>query len=111
MLQAIGMKMPTVDELMDSPLSKFIHFASNDCGYSGSVREPVCKWVHPLFLKAKAAAGQEDNPNWFQAMNDPFVQDYWKAAKVEIATLKGMDAWEVVKQTADMCQNTSNLSM
>ena len=53
---------------MASPLSKFIHFAANDCGYSGTRMELIANWVHPLFLKAKSEANKEDNPNWRQAM-------------------------------------------
>ena len=29
-------EVPTVETLMASPLSKFIHFAANDCGYAGT---------------------------------------------------------------------------
>ena len=42
----------TVDTLLNNPLAKFIHLAANDCGYKGTVKELVCNWVHPLFLKA-----------------------------------------------------------
>jgi len=55
----------TVDEIMHSSLGKFIEFASNDCGYDGSFKELICNHIHPLFLKAKAAASKEDNPNWW----------------------------------------------
>ena len=47
-------EVPTVETLMASPLSKFIHFAANDCGYTGTRFELVANWVHPLFLKAKS---------------------------------------------------------
>ncbi len=33
---------PTVVELMDSPLAKFIHLAANDCGYNGSTKDLIC---------------------------------------------------------------------
>jgi hypothetical protein len=52
--------------------------------------------VHPLFLKAKAEASKEDNPNWKQAMNQPFTKEFWKAAVKEYRTLEGMNAWEFV---------------
>ena len=93
---------PTVEDLMSSPLAKFIHLAANDCGYNGTKRELICDWVHPLFLKAKAAASREDNPTWREAMKGPFADEYWEACKVEIATLERMGAWEVVKRTVDM---------
>ena len=80
----------TVDELMNSHLAKFIELAANDCGYAGSTKELICNWVRPLFLKAKAAASKEDNPNWWQAINGPLSDEYWKAAVTE--TLEGMDA-------------------
>jgi hypothetical protein len=51
---------PTVAELMDSPLAKYITLAANDCGYS---EELIVSYVHPLFLKAHSAMSKEDNPN------------------------------------------------
>jgi len=87
---------------MASPLSRFITLAANDCGYRGSTLELVTTWVHPLFLKAKAEASKEDNPNWSQAMNGHFSDDYWKAAVKEIETLEGMEAWEVVDEKTGM---------
>ena len=52
---------PTVEEQLDSPLSRFISFAANSCGYSGTTRKLIVNWVHPLFLKAKAEASKADN--------------------------------------------------
>ncbi len=54
---------PTVAELMDSPLAKYITLAANDCGYSGMAEELIVTYVHPLFLKAHSAASQSDNPS------------------------------------------------
>ena len=95
-------EVPTVETLMASPLSKFIHFAANDCGYSGTRLELVANWVHPLFLKAKSEASKEDNPSWRQAMNGPFKEEYWEAACKEIETLQSMEAWEVVDKEDGM---------
>ena len=92
----------TVNTLLNSPLAKFIHLAANDCGYKGTVKELVCNWVHPLFLKAKAAASKQDNPNWWQAMDSEFAEEFWKAAVTEIETLEAMGAWEVVDKTDEM---------
>ncbi len=91
-------EVPTIEALMACPLSRFIHFAANDCGYSGSQYDLIANWVNPLFLKAKTESSKEDNPNWRQAMNGPFKKDYWKAALKEIETLETMDAWEVVNR-------------
>ena len=90
------LEVPSVEALMACPLSKYIHFAANDCGYKGSRYELIANWAHPLFLKAKSEASKEDNPNWKQAMNGPFKEEYWKAAVKEIETLESMNAWEVV---------------
>ena len=68
MLNMIEMNVPTVEELMLSPLARFAHLAENVCGYNGSVKELICNWIHPLFLKAKAAASYEDNLNQCKAM-------------------------------------------
>ena len=92
----------TVDAILSSPISKFIHLAANNCGYNGSTKELICKWVHPFFLKAKSAASKEDNPNWWQAMSGPFADDYWKAAVTEIETLESMRAWDIVDRKDDM---------
>ena len=93
---------PSVESLMASPLSKFIHFAANDCGYSGTMHELIASWVHPLFLKTKTEASKQDNPNWRSAMNGPFREEYWTAACKEIEILEGIDAWDVVDRSEDM---------
>jgi hypothetical protein len=90
---------PTVEALMACPLSRFIHFAANECGYKGTRYELIANWVHPLFLKAKSEASKEDNPSWKQAMNGPFKAEYWEAAVKEIETLESMGAWEVVDRS------------
>ena len=97
-----GMDVPSVEYLMDCPLSNFIHLAAKDCGYSGSRKDIVTGWIHPLFLKARAEASKEDNPSWNKAMTGDFKEDFWKAAEKEIETLeKEMGAWEVVDRPAD----------
>ena len=60
-------KIPTVADLMNSPLAKYITLAANDCGYSGTVDELIVTYVHPFFLKSHSAASREDNPNWKHA--------------------------------------------
>ena len=55
-------EVPTVEALMACPISCFIHFAANECGYSGTRYELVSNWFHPLFLKARAKASKEDKP-------------------------------------------------
>ncbi|KAL7479390.1 hypothetical protein ACHAW6_005123 [Cyclotella cf. meneghiniana] len=44
---------------MACPISRFIHFATND---------------------SKCQASKEDNPNWHQVMAGPFKEECWKAA-------------------------------
>lgn len=92
----------TVDAFLNSILVKFIYLAANDCGYKGTVKELVCNWVRPLFLKAKAAASKQDNPNWWQAMDIEFTEEFWKAAVTKIETLEAMGAWEIVDKTDEM---------
>ena len=95
-------EVPTVETLMASPLSKFIHFAANDCGYARTRLELIANWVHPLFLKAKSEASKEDNPSWRQAMNGPFKEEYLEAACKEVKTLQRMKAWKVVDREDGM---------
>ena len=92
---------PTIIELLYSTISKFITLAANDCGYEGTTQDIIVNNVHPLFLKAKAAASQEDNPNLRQDMNGKFLGNYWEAAVIEIETLESMRAWEVVEQESE----------
>ncbi len=73
---------PTIAELLASPLAEFITLAANDCGYSGTAEALIVNYVHPLFLKAKAAASKEDNPNWHDATTGDFSDDYWEAMRV-----------------------------
>ena len=47
MLQEI--EIPTVETLMACSLSKFIHFAANDCEYKGTRYWLIMNWVHPFF--------------------------------------------------------------
>ena len=82
----------TITELLDSPISKFITLAANNCGYEGTTQDFIVNYVHPLFPKAKAAASQEDNSNWRQAMNGQFANEYWEAAVTDIETLESMHA-------------------
>ncbi len=86
---------PTIEDFFASPPSKFTTFAANNCRYSGYFTEIFVTAVSPFFLKAKSEASKEDNPNWHQAMNGPFADEYWKAAKREITSLEGMGVWDV----------------
>ena len=88
---------PIIKELSNSQISKFITLPANNCGYSGTSEDTIVNHVHPLFLKSKAAASGEDNPNWRQAMNGQFADEYWEAAVTEIETLEFMKEWEVVE--------------
>ena len=78
---------PTIQELLDSPISNFITLDANECGYEGTTEDLIVNYVHPFFLNAKSAASQADNPNWRQAMYSQFADEYWEAAVTEIATL------------------------
>jgi len=79
---------PTVADLLASPLAKYITLAANDCGYSGKAEELFVTYVHPIFLQAHSAASKADNPSWHEATRGKFADEYWKAMKLEIATLE-----------------------
>ena len=87
---------PTIQELLDSPISNFITLAANDCGYEGTTEDIIVNYVHPLFLKSKEDASQADNTNWCQAMDSQFTEEYWEAAVTEIENLESMSVWKVV---------------
>ena len=85
------------EDFFNGPLARFITLAASDSGHDPSdVRDLLIKQVHPLFLKAKAAASKSDNPSWKQAMGGQFADEFWKAAVKEYTTLENMDAWEIV---------------
>ncbi len=92
----VGESCPAIAELLASSLADFITLAANYSGYSGTAEELIVNYVHPLFLKAKAAASKEDNPNWLYATMGDFADKYLEAMRVEIKTLESMGAWEVV---------------
>jgi hypothetical protein len=91
----------TVEDIMNCPLSKYVHFTANDMGYTGSRLELVTNLIHPLFLKARSEASREDNPNWREAMNGPFSDSFWDACYTELETLEAMEAWDVVDRPED----------
>ena len=66
---------------------------------SRSTKDLIVNWVHPIFLKAKAAASKEDNPPWWEAMHGSFVDEYWRAAITEVEAFGAMNAREVVDST------------
>jgi hypothetical protein len=94
--------LPSISDFINSPLSKYITLAANDCGYDGLAEELIVQYVHPLFLRAHSAASKEDNPGWREATWGKFADDYWKAMEVEIFTLESIDAWEMVHREDDM---------
>ena len=81
---------------MESHLDIFITLAANDCVCQGTTKELIFNWVHPLFLKDHSESSKQDNPNWNQAMNGTFADEYWKSVCTEIETLEGMGDLGVV---------------
>jgi hypothetical protein len=92
----------SISYLINSPLSKYITLATNDCGYEGTATELLVSYVHPLLLKARSAASKLDNPGWKEATRGKFADNYWKAMELEIFTLESINAWEVVECKDDM---------
>ncbi len=94
--------LPSISDLINSPLSKYITLAVNDCGYDGTTEELIVSYVHPLFLRAHSAASKLDNPGWQEATRGKFADDYWKATELEIFTLESIEAWHVVHWEDEM---------
>jgi hypothetical protein len=69
MLARAGIDVPSVELLTAGTLSKVVHFATNDCGHSGTRHTLIESWVYTLFLKDKTKANKSDNPHWKSAMN------------------------------------------
>ena len=53
-------------------------------------------------LAAKTADTKVDNPNWKQAMNGPFADEYLEAACTEVETLEKMKAWKIAEREVTM---------
>ena len=45
-------KCPTVADIFDSPISKFITLAENEFGYGGTVEDLIVNYVHTFFINA-----------------------------------------------------------
>ena len=93
---------PSVSYLMESPLDRFINLVANYCGYEGTTKELVVNQVNPLFLMDHAEASKQNNPNWNQEMNGPFVNYYWQDTCIEPETLEDVEALDVVYCEDDM---------
>ena len=95
-------EIPSPDELMSSELSRFVHFAATDCRFDCSVESLVINWLHPLMLAANSKSNQKDSPNQNQAMNGPFLKEYWESTCLKVKTFGKMKAWTVVERDVTM---------
>jgi hypothetical protein len=77
-LQLISIEdsLSSISDLINSPLTKYITLAANDCGYDGTAAELIVSYVHLLFLRAHSAASKLDNPSWREATRGKFADDY-----------------------------------
>ncbi len=96
---------PTVADLLASPLARYITQSANDCGYSGTAEELIVSYIQPLFLKAHSATSKADNPSWREATRGKFAEEYWEAMKLEIATLETLmlGPWLTVMTPMEHC--------
>ena len=99
---SLSEELPSVNDVMSSPIAEFITVAARDSGYSGSTKDLLLTEVHPLFLQARTSASKADNPRWDQAMRSDYASEWFKAAQIEIETLEKMKCWDVVDRTPDM---------
>ena len=101
-LANLNWQVPDAPSLLTSEIGQYIGGIEVGDSGSGSPQSIYINQAHPLILAAKSAASKEDNPTWWQAMNGPYAEQYFKAAEVEILTLEGKDSWVVVERTSDM---------
>ncbi len=98
---------PTIEDVLASPLSKFITFAANCCRYRRSFTEIYVTVFHPFLLKTKSEASNHNNPNQHQAMKGSFADEYWKAAEKLSCTFHFLRQWVTGRhdmQHATSCQ-------
>jgi hypothetical protein len=101
-LMSIEDSLPSISDLINSPLSKYITLAADDCGYDRTAEELIVRYVHLLLFQAHSAASKLDNPGWQEATQGKFADDYWKAMELEIFNLESIEAWQVVNQEDEM---------
>ncbi len=95
--------LPLISDLINSPQSKYLTLAANNCRYNGTAEELIVQYVHPLFLRAHSAASKEDTPGWHEATWGKFANaDYQNAIEIKIFTLESIEAWDVVEWEEDM---------
>ena len=87
---------------MCSDLVCFVHFATAECRFDGTIEALTVNWLHLLMMDAKSQGNDVDNLNWWHAINGEYAQEYWEAVCVEVETLEKMDAWSVMDCTPDM---------
>ena len=56
-------KIPTVSDLMESAMDRFITLATNDFCCMGTTKKFIVNCVHTLLLKAHDESSKEDKPN------------------------------------------------
>jgi hypothetical protein len=76
MFLTLDKTIPTVADLLASPSAKYITLTANDCGNSGTAKELIVSYVHPLFFKGHSAASKADNPSWCKATRGKFADEY-----------------------------------
>ena len=87
---------------MDIPLAKYNSISANNCGYGGTEEELIVNYIHPLFLKARSTAIQEENSNWSETTTGVFAENYWKSMQVKISTLESIGDWGNFDQDKSM---------
>ena len=60
-MNAMAFDVASVEELVRSPLAKFITFSENDCVYSGCKKGIIVTFLP----KTEGFAVKADNPNWW----------------------------------------------
>ena len=93
---SLAYKIPTVAEFRESNLARFITPVANDCGSEVTTKELIINWFHLVFLKSHTEAIKENKPNWNQAMNVLFANEYCQAVCNELENLEDMGDWDVV---------------
>ena len=80
---------PTSDDILYSPITKFITLSANTCVYSGTTEDMIVNYVHPFFINSKKETSREDNNNWSEEINGQFLtiiwmQREWKLEKADV---------------------------
>ena len=57
---------PSIEDILNIPLSNFISLVANNCGFTGKTHDLIVNQVHSMFLNTETAASKDYNKNLWE---------------------------------------------